>query len=321
MICPFCLHDAGNENGSCGRCSAALPAMYRQYHDGRGSRSPINVSVIGYRGHGKTVYLTALFHILEKHLTRIWPGFFRQALNQQSVDVLHENMALLQQGQLPAGTRLMFPEPSIHRLVGMPRFGDRTVLLYDPPGEAFNADTGVEKYAHYVTRSQCVLLLISLSDMEPPLYENMQRLLETYKLGLSRLGAYQSYSQHLVVVYTKADLLATRFDLPHNLRDYLLQPEEETIGDLDSHIRAMYETSDQLADFTSSSLRAHGFVNSAQSYFRSVRYCAVSALGSDPGGQRFEVEIAPRHALDPLLWVLESTERRWFDAWAARIGL
>jgi hypothetical protein len=267
------------------------------------------------------VYLTALFHILEKHLTRIWPGFFRQALNQQSIDVLREHMALLQQGELPTGTRLMFPAPSMHRLVGMPRFGDRTVVIYDPPGEAFNADTGVEKYAHYVTRSECVLFLISLSDLETPLYESMLRLLETYKLGLGRLGAHQTSSQHLVVVYTKADLLAPRFNLPQNLRDYLVQPEDETISDLGSYMRAMRAVSGQLADFTVSKLQAHGFVNSAQRHFKSVRYCAVSALGGEPDNGRLEVEIAPRHVIDPLLWVLESTERRWLSEWGALIGL
>jgi hypothetical protein len=313
MICPFCLNQTAAQNGSCDQCDTALPPMYLLYQDGRGARPPIKVSVIGFRGHGKTVYLTSLFHSLEKHMTRVWQGFYRQALNQQSVDVLHENMALLQQGGLPKGTRLMFPEPSIHRLVSIPRFGDRTILIYDPPGEAFNADVGVEKYASYVTRSECVLFLVSLLDMEIPLYEHMKRLLETYKLGLSRMGAHKPQAQHLVVVYTKADLLVTSFSVPQSLRDYLLEPEEETVHDVRNYIRLMQQVSTDLAGFTTSVLQAHGFVNLANSYFKSVRYCIVSALGSNPREGLLEIEIAPRRVIDPLLWVIERSERRWFE--------
>jgi len=265
------------------------------------------MSAVGFSGHGKTVYLASLFHLLQTGLCRAWPKFRRQALNQNSVNVLYHNLKLLKTGTLPESTRRIFPEPSIHLLSGMPRLGERIVLIFDPPGEAFNEDVGVEKYAGFVQRAKSVMFLISLSDMDEPVGHEMHRLLETYTLGMSRMKT-RKRRQHLIVVYTKADLLTGRVEDWSDLLTYLRQSELDTVTDVRKYSRLMHDISAALADFTASSLGALGFLHLAHDYFKSVAFCAVSALGSAPEGGKLLVNVEPRRVIDPLFWVIEKSK-------------
>ena len=303
MLCPFCLRDTPSSNSVCRHCEEPMPPMYAQHYSRW--RSPVMMSTVGFSGHGKTVYLASLFYLIQDRLCREWPKFRRQALNQKSVNVLYHNLRLLKTGTLPESTRRTFPEPSIHLLSGMPRIGERIVLIYDPPGEAFNEDVGVEKYAGFVQRARCVMFLVSLPDMDPPVAHEMHRLLETYTLGMSRMGS-KKRRQHLIVVYTKADLLTGRL-AQSPVMAYLRESELNTISDVHRYRRSMHEISGALADFTASDLEALGFLNLAHDYFRSIDFCALSALGSAPEGGKLLVRVEPRRVIDPLLWVFEKS--------------
>lgn len=73
MLCPFCLHDVNfkweQPKGApapvylCPDCRERVPALYvkdyKQY-------PPVVVSTIGFRQHGKTTYLGALFYALKR---------------------------------------------------------------------------------------------------------------------------------------------------------------------------------------------------------------------------------------------------------------
>ena len=301
MLCPFCLSNTHSEHDACTQCEKPLPAMYVQHYSRW--RRPTMMSTVGFSGHGKTVYLASLFHLLQDSLCEVWPRFRRQALNQESVNVLYENLHLLEAGTLPEGTKPTFPEPSIHLLSGMPAIGERILLIYDPPGEAFNEDVGVERYAGFVQRSRCVMFLISLADMDEPVAYEMHRLLETYALGMSRMGA-KKRKQHLVVVYTKADLLLERLACRPHLIAYLRQGELDTISNVYGYRDAMRRISQTLADFTISDLGAHSFLNLAHDHFESVVFCTVSALGSAPKDGELLVSVEPRRVIDPLLWAI-----------------
>jgi hypothetical protein len=304
MLCPFCLKDIPSKEKACKHCEEPLPPMYVQHYSRW--RPPVMMSAVGFSGHGKTVYLASLFHLLQTGLCKVWPKFRRQALNQETVNVLYHNLRLLNTGTLPESTRRSFPKPSIHLLSGMPRLGERIMLIYDPPGEAFNEDVGVEKYAGFVQRARCVMFLISLSDMDDPVANEMHRLLETYTLGMSRMKS-RKRQQHLIVVYTKADLLMGRFEDGAGLLDYLRKSELNTVTDVRKYRRLMRDMSEALADFTASNLGALGFLHLAHDYFKSVAFCAVSALGSAPEGSKLLVSVEPRRVVDPLFWVFEKS--------------
>ena len=73
MLCPFCLSETSIDSPHCANtdCGQQLPAKYVELHGGNYARQPIILSVVGFRGHGKTVYLASLFHLLEQHRNSI----------------------------------------------------------------------------------------------------------------------------------------------------------------------------------------------------------------------------------------------------------
>jgi hypothetical protein len=317
MLCPFCLTNLQPRTATCTACQRQLPPEYVACHSGGWWRNhqPAIVSVIGFSGHGKTVYLASLYYALQNLVPRAWKDFFRQGLTMKTLQMLYQNLSLLKRGELPDSTQLVFPEPNIDRLFKIPQFGDRTLLIYDPPGEAFELgeDESLQRFAGFVRHSRCALFLVSLKDMmeefqsEEAVADEMHRLLERYNIGMTQMGARDGL-QHLIVVYTKGDLLPSHFNaLPDKITKYLEHSEMETLHDIRAYLQGMKQNSRLLHDFSLDTLNASGFLNNARAHFKSVEFCAVSALGSQPIGNKLAERIAPRRVMDPLLWVLEKS--------------
>lgn len=304
MLCPYCLTQNNRDALHCvnQECRKAIPPLYRKYHGGKGN-APIMVSVVGFSGHGKTVFLGSLFSFIDRQLPDVWKGFSRQGLNQEGVDALGAIVGQLSEGYLPKPTPRTFPQPSIHRLWKLPKYGDQTFVIYDPPGEAFNADHTVEKYASFVGRAKCVLFLVSPTDLKNFVADEMHRLLETYQLGLSRMSHLRR-PQHLVVVYTKADLLSRAGQLSPDLTSILVNKDAQSLADVNRYFDSLRQTSALLRDFTANTLKAQNFLNLAEKYFDSVEFTVVSSTGSNPENGRLPAGLLPSRVLDPLLWVL-----------------
>jgi len=68
MLCPFYLSDHKQFQKekigfSCPKCKEAVPTKYiNDYYD----FSPVVLSTVGFRGHGKTVYLASLLYNLRR---------------------------------------------------------------------------------------------------------------------------------------------------------------------------------------------------------------------------------------------------------------
>jgi hypothetical protein len=335
MICPYCLEDVPHLTERHNQCKRKpkedFPPFYQQYHGGEGKKDPIVLNVVGFRGHGKTVFLCSLFHFLDNTLTTLWPSFFNRVLDQESLSVLDKNRTMLYQGTLPPPTEVVFPRPGIFRLTNMPtgtsrmpRLHDTTVLIYDPPGEAFETEDGIVKFADFVRRSSCMLLLIDLSALGRSIFEIANRmgiLLDTYLLGMRRMQIPEK-SQHLIVVYTKSD--ETPKALPElrdflrkrpDLIEYLSEKKPETLKDPDDHLERLEVISRQLQSFTRDDLKAARFIAEANACFKSVTYTAVSALGSPPdqdehGNKKVSAVLEPCCVVDPLLIFLSRSIER-----------
>jgi len=241
---------------------------------------------------------------MERQLPHVWKGFYRQALDIESVRIVQENLTRLEQGELPQSTRSNFPRPSAHRLAKMRDYGTQDLLIYDPPGEAFNSDEGIERYAHFVRNARCVLFLVSVVDLEEPKASDLYRLLNTYVLGMGRLGA-KTKRQHLIVAYTKADLLLDAFADLSAVNEHLRNGHEDSsLTRPRRYQRELEAVSKELATYTESELGAQNFANLAASAFRTVSYCTVSALGSPPEHGFLATAIEPRGVVDPLMWLL-----------------
>jgi hypothetical protein len=290
----------------CTHCKEALPPMYVQRH-GVFAKPPAILSAVGFSGHGKTVYLACMLHEMEKTLTKVWPKFYRQALDIDSVKTVQANLTLLRQGELPVPTRRNFPRPSLHALMGIPQYGSRDLLIYDPPGEAFDTDEGIERFAHFIGRARVVVFLVSLIDLQDLKDAELYRLLNTYVLGMTNRLRAKTRDQHLIVVYTKADRLKSVFAKYPLVEEHISQSDHGALAIPKKYLDRLKAVSLQLAAYTENDLEARSFIHLTRSQFKSVEYCAVSALGSAPEDGHLVAAIEPRRVVDPLLWVLEKS--------------
>jgi formylglycine-generating enzyme required for sulfatase activity len=353
MICPYCAEDVpadSQQHHGCRRIrDKQFPPFYLDHDGGDAAAEPVVLSVVGFSGHGKTVYLCALFDYLDNHLTYMWPNFFNHVLDQESLSRLNDNRRKLRAGELPPRTAENFPRPGIFRLTnmpgsvggnGLPSLKDTTVLIYDPPGEAFVTEDKIVEFASFVKRSSCVLFLIDITALGDSIADEMARLLDTYVLGMRRMGIAKK-SQHLIVVYTKSDEMkvsvpefAGFLEQEPKLRDHLDQQRPETLTDPHAHFRQLEDISRLLEAFTWSELSAGRFIHVARDWFASVSYTVVSSLGAAPekvqdgngdaaavtheddnapldlgagnghAAARLTVKMSPRGVADPLLYVL-----------------
>jgi tetratricopeptide (TPR) repeat protein len=353
MICPYCLEDVPVNSQKHDDCKIIkgkqFPSFYVKFHAEKDAPDPVIFSVVGSVGHGKTVFLCALFDFLDNHLTQIWPKFFNQVLDQESLSRLNENRNKLRNGELPPPTQQSFPRPGIFRLTNMPHSAetqnlpplvDTTVLIYDPPGEAYKTDDKIAEYASFVRRSSCVLFLIDLANLSDSIPDKMAELLDTYLLGMERMGI-EKKSQHLIVVFTKSDDIAVSvpefrsfLESEPKLRNYLNEQHPQTLAVPYVHLQHLRDISRLLEGFTKSELKARKFTNEAEDWFRTVSYTAVSSLGSAPEegieGRRMTVKISPRSVADPLLYVLAKSIKPkreppspvpWWQQWKGRAGI
>lgn len=304
ILCPYCLQKVPNDE-KCSLCRASLPILYRE---NASKQEPMILSTVGFSGHGKTVFLSALFYELRHKVTDIWPRFFSQGLDMASIDTLKGDLLLLERGELPEATRRMFPRPSLHQLTDIPTYGNQLLIAYDPPGEAFNDDVGVANYAPFAKNSKSVLFLISPTDLESTALNHMELLLDTYLLGLNRLQS-RTEDQNLIVVYTKADLWIDQLQGHSATLDHLVHSDIKELSNITDYQEQLRIISDELTDFTFSNLNGRNFITKSTRYFRSVSYCAISALGVAPREGRLPVKVEPRCVLDPLLWVLYHQRR------------
>ena len=314
MLCPFCLVDVrfkreklANNPASiylCPNCNEQEPALYAQDYR---KYPPMVVSAIGFRQHGKTVYFASLFYTLKKlTLARDWPEFFTMGLDEDSLDTVYGNARMLEDGTLPDSTPKNFPRPTMIRAEGIPMQPNCAFLFFDTGGECFEKPRQLVQFAGFVRRAKVAMLLISIPDLQDPRAE-MQKLLNTYVVGMRELGG-RTEGQHLVIVYTKADQLATRFTRRwKDLHTYLVEGSVEALAQPDGYMGRMHEISDRLLAFTEHQLCAHEFMNAAGANFRSISFSIISALGTEPQGAKLSVAIVPRRILDPLLWIMEKS--------------
>jgi len=338
MICPYCVEDIPPQSTKHETCKKLkdkeFPPYYFDLHSDEYARDPVILSVVGFGGHGKTVFLCALFHYLDHELFKLWPNFYNRRLDQDSLTTLQTHLDKLTAGILPARTDKVFPRPGIFRPTHMlkangagklPVLDDTTILIYDPPGEAFKTESEIVELAGFVKRSDCLLFLIDIGWLGNSVASKMGQLLDTYLLSMRRMGIAQR-SQHLIVVYTKSDDL--KVSVPEfkgflerhpDLEDYLNEQLPQSLTNPESHLNRLEKISKLLEDFTRFELNAGRFIHEANDWFASVSYTVVSSLGAAPEkflddkGQQAEklaVNISPHGVIDPFLYVLAKSIKK-----------
>ena len=279
---------------------------------------PVVVSVIGFRQHGKTIYLDSLFYAFKQLLPQHWPGFYTIPLNEECLETVNKGIKGLDRGELPDASPKVFPRPTIVQMRGVPFQPNSTLLCYDTSGEAFEKPTQLVQYASFVKRARTVMFLIAVPKLADAAGE-MDKLLNTYLIGMAELDA-RTPDQHLMVVYTQADEMIPHLTHWPDVQDYLKQGSIDKLAHLPAYIPQMRNVSDRLRDFTRTQLNAHEFLskadaNKANANFKSVSFTIVSALGAKSNGDRLSQQITPRCVLDPLLLGMEKSLPGWKQTW------
>jgi len=314
-MCPYCLGSCyiipqKKElvvEYKCPECGSMLPSEYVTRKDIR--REVINA--VGFRGHGKTCFFASQFLILDE-LANIWPGFYTHPMTEESLIAVKDNIKSLTSGLLPTATPATFPTPTLVQFGNMPIVGDRYYIFYDVGGEAYRSASTMTS-VKFLSRASTVCFLVSVDLIIDSAPREMHELLSVYVQGLTKLGGSPQY-QNLLVVFTMGDRINNRA-LHENLENGSLdQLRKVSFG---SYVLHMKEFSKQLKTYLTGEVGATQFVNFAQSRFKSFECCLVSALGYEPSGNKLQLNVTPKHVIDPLLWTLynsmSDTERQ--DLW------
>ncbi len=321
MICPYCLDevvfiaetlDRGTVSYTCPACGLLVPPLY--VHDYR-AYPPIVLNVVGFRAHGKTVFLSALYHTFKRFgLHRFWPRFSMLPINQNSLTGILEKIDALDAGLLPEPNQQIFPEPVMIHADGLPfvKRGKATLLIYDAAGESFEAPEDMIDYAHFVKKARTLFFLVSIPRIRrsgsSDVAAEMERLLSVYLHGMAGMNGLTS-KQNLIVVFTAADELLPDLRPWGALYGYVqgkASPDTLCLSQSDSYLTHMQRISRCLEAFAQETFGAHQFLNIARERFASVQFSIVSSLGARPGADGLlPAGIEPSRILDPLLWLFE----------------
>ncbi|MEM7040953.1 MAG: hypothetical protein AAF570_28575, partial [Bacteroidota bacterium] len=299
------VRDQRSQRMVCPTCRTPIPNSVLETN----AHLRTTVGVVGFSGHGKTVYLTSLFSLL-KRFSNYWPGYYFRSLDDYTNRIIYEQVPRFEQGELPESTPANFPSPAMVHYHDLPRYGDAFVGYYDTAGEVFSESAQIARAGFFVAHSDVVLFIISIPDCKSAsLDEEMCRLLDTYILAANdQLNANLKASQRMVVIFSKGDLLLDK--MGHRLRDWLVDGGKDwyanTLEDrlADLSIASLW-TEEWLAD----RMGCRRFLNMAKDHFKEVRFTVVSALGNE-GEQGIDgLKPSPLRVLDPFLWLIDFASR------------
>ncbi|MEN8118750.1 MAG: hypothetical protein ABFS35_00285 [Bacteroidota bacterium] len=328
MKCPYCFKELKikvQEKGSrhlyyCSRCESEIHRAYIDYPNTPFTR----IGMVGYTGHGKTVYITSLFYQLQA-LDNFWDGYYFETLDDFTHDIMFEKVLELKKGRLFSGTPINFPEPAFIRFNNMPNFNTQIVSMYDIGGGVFdNLDLMTQK-GKYLAHSDTIFFIMSLIEEDIVDDWNLKTmgLLDRYiHVVYSRFGANLSKKQNIVFVFTKSDeLVKAEGERKLNLEivDYFKNGTLEQFQYLDSYSLDQIRHNSANIERWLRENNCNGFINLAKNHFRTVNFVLTSALGDAPVENKLVKGLSPldpKCVLDPFLWALHAPNikppRRWW---------
>lgn len=305
MRCPYCLtenqelkRDERKGTYHCNTCKTLIPKAFL----GVNQLLHSSVGVVGFAGHGKTVYLTSLFSSLGR-FSENWADYYYRSLDDYTHRILYEQVPLFDAGNLPESTPANFPNPALVKYHQLPVFGDAIFGFYDTAGEVFSEVAQIARAGFFVAHSDVVLFIVSIPDCAAEkLDDDLSRLLDTYiRAAVDHLDVDLKLNQRLVVIFTKSDLLKEK--LSPNLRNWLFDGQGDWYAlDIQQKLADLSMSSLWVEEWVRSDLQCARFSNMARDSFKEVRYTVVSALGADFDEQTGQPE--PLRVLDPFLWLL-----------------
>lgn len=308
VLCPRCLARLIQESGpldgtvpiACPECQRLVPGLYLV----ESQRTPATpVTIVGLRGHGKTVYLSSLYMELDRAARR-WERFAYRPLDEGALAILKQHRDGLERGQLPKATQRALLEPLMLKLIGLPiSFSgkrDTQLVLFDVSGEAFQSVADITTFAGYLARSKVLVWLVSPSDLQSA--HELEEFVPRYKQAFIDLERTRT-RQHLIVVVTKSDRFVDSPGFPAAAKA-LLENERNELSLFEDRV-GLGELSRGMRDWIRREHGQHNLTNLLDHEFESVTYLPVSALGSDPGGRPEMDAVYPIGVFLPLFYAVD----------------
>lgn len=303
----------GSSLQKCLECNNDVPQLYVRDYE---KFPPAVFSIIGFRSHGKSVFLGSLFHELTaaatKNSPKEWPHFSYSALDQMGMDQVLEIKRELEERKLPAPTLESFFQPAILRMRDLPKFGSRHLLAYDTSGELLQQTSRIKSYQKgYISRVSTVVLIVSWKqlDVAEQSRYHLDDLITIYREALISLGG-DPQQQSLLVVLSKGDRLLGEPGLPERVTEFLKPVASNGNGSSvhengdAAHFARLDTLSQEIELWLESQPHFSTFVREARAEFHRVEYCVATATGHEANGNVLPYDIAPRGVLSSLLWTL-----------------
>lgn len=315
ITCPYCLGNTPLDSNSiaCTFCKQQLPLQYIQSYD---EQPPIFIQTLGWSGVGKTVFLQAMTYMLMQ-MGRAWSDYSYAALNDISQQQLNRIVKHLGRGEMPIPTQGDEQEVCLLALRNMVRWGGRTLVTRDCPGEIFDTMAIPLRQAPYLLSASTAFMLITapgegLDDDA----RTCDQLLNNYINSLTARGInLRRDPRTVVVVITKADEVTT---LPKELRRYLIaDPLWAAISrksarphlderDMDQYVSYMQFASDQIRAWLQTDVTGRNMLRLAERHGIDLCFALISSTGEAATNGVLSIEhLAPRRVLDPYFWALE----------------
>jgi hypothetical protein len=224
----------------------------------------------------------------------------------------------LAKGAMPPLTQLALQEAYIMLLLGMSRWGGRTLVSRDVAGEAFDKFQFPVEYTPYLLHVPTTFLMVSLHDLKEFPKKSMDQLMSSYLETMAKYDRnFRQEQRKLVVILSKADKI---FDeLPLSLQEYLhsdpllmalnsrqaVQPF--STGTMHRYMENLARVSREIQDWIGEDPAGQNLIMQARNNNIHVEFTIVSSTGADvdAGSNTLGVTLQPTRVLDPYFWALD----------------
>jgi len=302
-----------------------IPSVYAE--DVRHGVPVVVMLTVGYSGHGKTCFLSSLFHSLyHDSVSEKWPGFSFIGLTMETLNrIHHEFVTILDHGNLPPKTPIMFPTPLILKFQRLPlkvtnwfkkhiqhreiEQRELIVIFYDIGGGTFDVDEKIRQNIPVLREISTLIFLVSLPQLLSEANEHsgisavqrLHKLLNTIVIAMRDLG--QKRQKNIQICFTMGDEMWDQENLLYGPLSMRLSHPIPPVGELSSYFAACRSDSNIIQDHIESEYRA--FYNTLVNNFGHIRFTSVSSLGTQPTQDGRILNLAPNNVFDPLLSLLE----------------
>jgi hypothetical protein len=318
ILCPYCLTEIRyrKEVTECAnpKCAKELPIQYIQNYE---RAAPFFVQLIGWSAVGKTVYLQALTLMLMQ-MGKFWRNYSYSPLTEQTLGYVQNVREFLSKGAMPQATQLALQEAYVMLLLGMSRWGGRTLVSRDVAGEVFNKFQFPVEYTPYLLHVPTTFLMVSLHDLKEFPEKSMDQLMTSFIETMAKYErGFRKEQRKLVVVFSKADKI---FDeLPFSLQEYLQtdplltalnlrQPVQPLTGfGMQRYMENLANVSRQIEDWISEESAGRNLIMQARNNNIQLEFTIVSSTGADvdTSSNTLGVTLQPTRVLDPYFWALD----------------